>query len=375
MSISISSIVKDFEQFRALKGVSLDVASGELVALLGPSGCGKTTLLRIIAGLEQSDEGQIAFFGQDMTHVHVRHRRVGFVFQHYALFNNMTVAKNVAFGLSVLPRRERPPRAQIEKRVAELLQLVQLDGLGGRFPAQLSGGQRQRVALARALAVEPRVLLLDEPFGALDAKVRKDLRRWLRRLHEELHITTVFVTHDQEEAMEVADRIVVMNKGEIAQVGSVDSLYEHPENPFVFEFLGSANVLPVTVKGREVSLPGGGRPLVTGHIAPQGSAVLYVRPADLRLADDDDPALDVVIDEVVRTGPLVRAEGRTVAGDLPVHIEIPHLHHDTQYITRGARRRMRLLQYSVYDHAVPASPPTGYDSIGVAASRKRTAQS
>jgi sulfate/thiosulfate transport system ATP-binding protein len=190
-----------------------------------------------------------------------------------------------------------------------------------------------------------------------------------------LHITTVFVTHDQEEAMEVADRIVVMNKGEIAQVGSVDSLYEHPENPFVFEFLGSANVLPVTVKGREVSLPGGGRPLLARHIPPQGSAVLYVRPADLRLAGDDDPAIEVAIGDVVRTGPLVRAEARTVAGDLPVHIEIPHLHHDTQTITRGARLRLRLLQYSVYDEAGPASPPTGYDAVGVAATRRRTALS
>ncbi len=373
MSITIQSIVKDFERYRALKGVSLEIASGELVALLGPSGCGKTTLLRIIAGLEQSDEGRIAFFGQDMTDVHVWHRRVGFVFQHYALFNNMAVADNVAFGLSVLPRRERPPRAQIEKRVAELLRLVQLDGMGGRYPAQLSGGQRQRVALARALAVEPRVLLLDEPFGALDANVRKDLRRWLRLLHEELHITTVFVTHDQEEAMEVADRIVVMNKGEIAQVGSVDSLYEHPANPFVFEFLGNANVLPVTVRGREVTLPGGGRPLVTGHIPPQGSAVLYVRPADLRLAGDDDPSLDVVIGDVIRTGPLVRAEGRTVTGDLPVNIEIPHLHHDTQSIKRGAQLRLRLLQYSVYDQAGSTSPTTGYDAVGVAATRRRTA--
>ena len=220
MSIDIRHVSKYFGGFRALNDVSLEVESGELVALLGPSGCGKTTLLRIIAGLESSDAGHILFSGEDTTDVHVRERQVGFVFQHYALFRHMTVADNVAFGLRVKPRRIRPTDAQIKAKVHELLHLVQLEHLAERYPSQLSGGQRQRIALARALAVEPKVLLLDEPFGALDAKVRKELRRWLRRLHDELHVTSLFVTHDQEEALEVADRVVVMNRGQIEQVGT-----------------------------------------------------------------------------------------------------------------------------------------------------------
>jgi len=219
MSIEIHNIQKRFGDFTALGDVSLNIESGELVALLGPSGCGKTTLLRIIAGLETADNGAILFSGEDATHVHVRERQVGFVFQHYALFRHMTVFENVAFGLRVKPRGVRPTEAQIQKKVHDLLNLVQLDWLADRYPSQLSGGQRQRIALARALAVEPKVLLLDEPFGALDAKVRKELRRWLRRLHDDLNVTTIFVTHDQEEALEVADRVVVMNKGQIEQVG------------------------------------------------------------------------------------------------------------------------------------------------------------
>ena len=372
MSIHVDQVVKDFEGFRALRDVSLEIESGELVALLGPSGCGKTTLLRIIAGLEQADAGRIRFFEHDMTDVHVRHRGVGFVFQHYALFRHITVFDNVAFGLSVRKRRERPAKDEIARRVHRLLELVQLDGLAGRYPTQLSGGQRQRVALARALAVEPKVLLLDEPFGALDAKVRKDLRRWLRRLHDELHITTVFVTHDQEEAMEVADRIVVMDRGQVAQVGTVDALYEAPSSPFVFEFLGSANVLPVEVKGREIYLPGSPQALVTNSIHANGPASLYVRPADLRIAAPGAPGLDVIIDEVVRTGPLVRAEAHTALGEVPVQIEIPHLHHDTEHFVSSASLRLRLLQFSLYPEQAPPSLATGYDSIGVAATRRRT---
>src|SRR5688500_8009711 len=215
MSIEIRNVSKQFGDFHALRNVNLDVESGELVALLGPSGCGKTTLLRIIAGLETADTGSILFAGEDTTDVHVRERQVGFVFQHYALFRHMSVFENVAFGLRVKPRALRPSEAQIKKKVTELLKLVQLDWLADRYPSQLSGGQRQRIALARALAVEPKVLLLDEPFGALDAKVRKELRRWLRRLHDELHVTSIFVTHDQEEALEVADRVVLMNSGKV----------------------------------------------------------------------------------------------------------------------------------------------------------------
>ncbi|NRH43001.1 sulfate ABC transporter ATP-binding protein [Pseudomonas sp. MS15a(2019)] len=243
MSIEIQDINKRFGTFQALKDINLHIESGELVALLGPSGCGKTTLLRIIAGLEAPDTGNIGFHGEDVSGRDVRDRNVGFVFQHYALFRHMTVFDNVAFGLRMKPRRERPSEAQIASKVHELLNMVQLDWLADRYPEQLSGGQRQRIALARALAVEPKILLLDEPFGALDAKVRKELRRWLARLHEEIHLTSVFVTHDQEEAMEVADRIVVMNKGQIEQVGSPGEVYEQPASDFVYHFLGDSNRL------------------------------------------------------------------------------------------------------------------------------------
>ena len=237
MSIQVQHIRKAFGDFVALDDVGLDFPTGELVALLGPSGCGKTTLLRIIAGLEAADGGTVLLEGEDDSDTHVRERQVGFVFQHYALFRHMTVFENVAFGLRVKPRRLRPPEAEIRRRVHELLKLVQLDWLAERFPAQLSGGQRQRIALARALAVEPRVLLLDEPFVALDAKVRKELRRWLRRLHDELHITSIFVTHDQEEALEVADRVVLMNQGRVEQVGAPQEVVERPATPFVADFL------------------------------------------------------------------------------------------------------------------------------------------
>jgi sulfate transport system ATP-binding protein len=261
MSIEIRNISKQFGDFHALRNVSLDIASGELVALLGPSGCGKTTLLRIIAGLETAGQGSIAFSGEDTTHIHVRERQVGFVFQHYALFRHMTVFENVAFGLRVRPKRTRPTEAAIQKKVHDLLNLVQLDWLGDRYPSQLSGGQRQRIALARALVVEPRVLLLDEPFGALDAKVRKDLRRWLRRLHDDLDVTSIFVTHDQEEALEVADRVVLMNGGKVEQVGSPQQVWDNPANPFVYGFLGDVNLF----KGR----------------TPEGETHTYIRPHDL----------------------------------------------------------------------------------------------
>lgn len=245
MSITIQNVAKSFGNFKALNNINLKINSGELVALLGPSGCGKTSLLRIIAGLEKPDEGNIIFHGEDVSGHDVRDRNVGFVFQHYALFRHMTVFDNVAFGLRMKPRAVRPSEQVIKEKVQYLLQMVQLDWLGDRYPDQLSGGQRQRIALARALAVEPKVLLLDEPFGALDAKVRKELRRWLARLHDEIHLTSVFVTHDQEEAMEVSDRIVVMNKGVIEQVGSPAELYDQPANGFVYHFLGDSNQFKV----------------------------------------------------------------------------------------------------------------------------------
>ena len=240
MGIVVENVSKQFGSFKAVDDVNLEIKSGSLVALLGPSGSGKSTLLRLISGLEMPDSGKILLTGKDATYQSVQDRNIGFVFQHYALFKHLTVRKNVAFGLEL----RKAPKAKIKARVEQLLELVQLSGLGDRYPSQLSGGQRQRVALARALAVEPNVLLLDEPFGALDAKVRKDLRAWLRRLHDEVHVTTVFVTHDQEEAMEVSDEIVVMNKGRVEQVGTPAEIYDHPASAFVMSFIGPVNVLP-----------------------------------------------------------------------------------------------------------------------------------
>ncbi len=284
MSIEIRNVSKQFGDFQALRDVSLDIQSGELIALLGPSGCGKTTLLRIIAGLETPDVGSIHFSGEDTTDVHVRERNVGFVFQHYALFRHMTVFENVAFGLRVKPRSQRPSEAQIRDKVMSLLKLVQLDWIADRFPSQLSGGQRQRIALARALAVEPKVLLLDEPFGALDAKVRKELRRWLRHLHDELHVTSIFVTHDQEEALEVADRVVVINQGRIEQEGTPQQVWDNPATPFVYGFLGDVNLFKGRASDGRVYLDDGTQ--LDSHDAKGASdskAFAYVRPHDLEV--------------------------------------------------------------------------------------------
>ena len=285
MSIEIRNVSKQFGDFHALRDVSLDIQSGELVALLGPSGCGKTTLLRIIAGLETPDAGNILFSGEDTTDVHVRERQVGFVFQHYALFRHMTIFDNVAFGLRVKPRSQRPSDAQIKQKVMDLLGLVQLDWLADRYPSQLSGGQRQRIALARALAVEPKVLLLDEPFGALDAKVRKELRRWLRRLHDDLHVTSIFVTHDQEEALEVADRVVLMNGGGVEQIGSPQEVWDHPASPFVYGFLGDVNLFHGRAHEGEVLFGGADQQSVRlgspeHRDARDARAFAYVRPHD-----------------------------------------------------------------------------------------------
>jgi sulfate/thiosulfate transport system ATP-binding protein len=310
MSIEIKNISKSFGKFTALQNINLEVPSGELVALLGPSGCGKTSLLRIIAGLESPDAGSIHFHGENTTERNVRERQVGFVFQHYALFRHMTVFENVAFGLRVRPKETRPTEAEIHRRVHELLNLVQLDWLADRYPPQLSGGQRQRIALARALAVEPKVLLLDEPFGALDAKVRKDLRRWLRRLHDELHITSVFVTHDQEEALEVADRIVVMNRGKIEQIGTPQEVYDKPATPFVYQFLGNVNLFHSRVHEGwahidQLSLA------VEHHQNTQDSpALAYVRPHDIEILNEGNgkPAIEAKVSYIHSLGPLVRLE-------------------------------------------------------------------
>jgi sulfate/thiosulfate transport system ATP-binding protein len=287
MGIEVRNIHKRFGNFVALDNVSLNFQTGKLVALLGPSGCGKTTLLRIIAGLEQPDSGRVFLEGDDASGTHVRERQVGFVFQHYALFKHMTVFDNVAFGMRMKPRAERPSPEQIKDKVHQLLHLVQLDWLADRFPAQLSGGQRQRIALARALAVEPRVLLLDEPFGALDAKVRKELRRWLRKLHDELHITSVFVTHDQEEALEVADEVVLMNHGHVEQVGTPDAVYSKPASPFVYSFLGSVNRFDGVVQDGQLLIAGGQQiPLPDPSFISGQTVQSFVRPHDLDILTD-----------------------------------------------------------------------------------------
>ena len=292
MSIQVKNIEKHFGAFHALNNISLDFPDGQLVALLGPSGCGKTTLLRIIAGLESADGGQVILEGEDATNVHVREREVGFVFQHYALFRHMSVFDNIAFGLRVRPRATRPSEAEIKKRVTRLLDLVQLGFLADRYPAQLSGGQRQRIALARALPVEPRVLLLDEPFGALDAKVRKELRRWLRTLHDELHITSIFVTHDQEEALEVADQIIVMNKGNVEQIGSPREVYEKPATPFVFDFLGQANRFEGQNNAGTIQIGEDRIQLDSLRNAPSGDVIAFARPDELRIhAQPQDNAI------------------------------------------------------------------------------------
>jgi sulfate/thiosulfate transport system ATP-binding protein len=310
MSIEIRNVSKNFGNFQALGDVSLDIHSGELVALLGPSGCGKTTLLRIIAGLETADQGNIFFSGEDTTDVHVRERQVGFVFQHYALFRHMTVFENVAFGLRMKPRGQRPSEDKIKEKVHSLLNLVQLDWLADRFPSQLSGGQRQRIALARALAVEPKVLLLDEPFGALDAKVRKELRRWLRRLHEDLNVTSIFVTHDQEEALEVADRVVLMNQGKVEQIGSPQEVWDHPASPFVYGFLGDVNLFHGRAHDGEVQLDGVRIDSPEHAGVHDAKAFAYVRPHDLEV-QRYSPGAEGIVAQLTRAiviGPIARLE-------------------------------------------------------------------
>jgi len=317
MSIEIRNVHKQFGSFQALRDVSLDINSGELVALLGPSGCGKTTLLRIIAGLETADQGNILFSGEDTTDVHVRERNVGFVFQHYALFRHMSVFDNVAFGLRMKPRATRPSETIIKQKVHDLLGLVQLDWLADRYPAQLSGGQRQRIALARALAVEPKVLLLDEPFGALDAKVRKELRRWLRRLHDDLHVTSIFVTHDQEEALEVADRVVLMNSGHVEQIGSPQEVWDHPASPFVYGFLGDVNLFHGRAHEGEMHIGEDrhGVSLATPEHsnAQDAKAFAYVRPHDLDVqrvtpGTDQTRGIPAKLVRAIVVGPIARLE-------------------------------------------------------------------
>ncbi|WP_264740474.1 sulfate/molybdate ABC transporter ATP-binding protein [Cytobacillus firmus] len=310
MSILINSVSKAFGAFQALEKINLEIHTGELVALLGPSGSGKTSLLRIIAGLEAADQGSIFFDSENITGINAKERKVGFVFQHYALFRHMTVFDNIAYGLKVRPRKERPGKKEIENKVHELLELVKLKDLAKRYPAQLSGGQRQRVALARALAVEPKVLLLDEPFGALDAKVRKELRRWLRRLHDEFQISSIFVTHDQEEALDVADKIVVMNQGKIEQIGTPEEVYDHPQTPFVYDFLGSVNLFKGRLKNGKLNQGDVALEIPDWAGSDNLEAVGYARPHDISISREgsNDDAVLATISHLHIVGPIVQIE-------------------------------------------------------------------
>jgi sulfate transport system ATP-binding protein len=309
MRIEVRNISKSFGSFKALDNINLDLPRGELIALLGPSGCGKTTLLRIIAGLEFPDQGSIILSGEDASHKDVRERHVGFVFQHYALFRHMTVFENVAFGLRVKKKHERPSEKVIRENVHRLLDLVQLDWLADRFPSQLSGGQRQRIALARALAVEPQVLLLDEPFGALDAKVRKELRRWLRRLHDELHISSVFVTHDQEEALEVSDRIVLMNKGRIEQIGAPREIYNEPATSFAYSFIGTVNEFRGKVEGDYVRVGDDRLPHGRTDLSEGSSVIAYARPHDTEIVKGDGgEGVAAKVNRILSSGAVTRVE-------------------------------------------------------------------
>lgn len=358
MSIALRAVTKQFGEFAAVENINLDVPTCALMALLGPSGCGKTTLLRIIAGLETPDTGHVLFGGRDATLWPIRDRKVGFVFQHYALFRHMSVFENVAFGLKVKPRRERPAVAEIRKKVHTLLELVQLGWAGDRYPAQLSGGQRQRVALARALAVDPDVLLLDEPFGALDTQVRQELRRWLRRLHDELHFTSIFVTHDQHEAIEVADTIVVLNRGRIEQSGVPGEIYDLPGSAFVHRFLGQVNELAVQVRqGRAYVGP--------FDISEEAAAaaggerqVALIRPHEIEIGQQSTGWSATVIDVRV-IGPIVRvelrAEGRPVSE--PLEAEISRERYEAERFEAGKRVGLRFRRFHVYpEDAVRAAP-------------------
>jgi sulfate transport system ATP-binding protein len=337
VSIQVDHVTKRFGSFTVLNDVSLHVQTGELIALLGPSGCGKTTLLRILAGLERPDEGKILLHGNEVTDRQITDRRVGFVFQHYALFRHMTVAENVSFGLRVLPKAQRPSPDKIHKKVHDLLSLVQLQAMADRYPNQLSGGQRQRVALARALAVEPKMLLLDEPFGALDTKVRKELRRWLRRLHDELHITSILVTHDQEEALEAADRVVVMHQGHIEQTGTPEEVYEHPATPFVYQFLGDVNVFHGRIsQGEQEEIV---RELPPGADSSGEHEVTFVRPHDLELCPTRTTTaqLEATVRFVIAAGSRVRLE--LVSKDSTQTIEVE--------LTKERYRELKLRQGDV----------------------------
>ncbi len=360
MSIELKNITKHFGGYTALRNVNLSIKTGELVALLGPSGCGKTTLLRLIAGLENMDEGAVIVDGQDVADMNVQDRRIGFVFQHYALFRHMTVFENVAFGLRVKPRRLRPGKEVIAARVRSLLKLVQLEWAADRFPSQLSGGQRQRIALARALSVEPNVLLLDEPFGALDAQVRRELRRWLRRLHDELHITSIFVTHDQEEALEVADRIVVLNAGQIEQEGTPEEIYEHPANAFVYRFLGSANLLRGRVDDGIATI--GAVAFQTEHHAgipdTDSSFVAYIRPHEIKIdrIKRSELAIEATVKHMRAAGPLVNLELERVDLREPIYAEMSRDRYEKLDLKKGENVYLEIGNLRVFSEETENQP-------------------
>jgi len=343
LALEIRGISKAFGRFPALKEVSLQAKDKEFLALLGPSGSGKTTLLRVLAGLEQPDAGEVRFEGEDFLALPVRRRKVGMVFQHYALFRHMTVAQNIAFGLTVRKRSEKPSKAEIKARVADLLSLVQLEGLDKRFPSQLSGGQRQRVALARALAIEPKMLLLDEPFGALDAQVRRELRRWLRELHDRAGVTTVFVTHDQEEALDLADRVAILKDGELIQLGTPNEVYENPASPFVFDFLGQACRMPGAVER--------GRLLVADwesdapKDAPDGPVDVFFRPDEVAFAPADGAGLAAEVRGVAQRGPDVRIDCVIEGQPMELQAHGPTL---PPGVTTGLSIRIKPLRPRVY---------------------------
>jgi sulfate/thiosulfate transport system ATP-binding protein len=348
MSIEVRNVTKAFGSFTAVNDVTLHIPGGELVALLGPSGSGKTSLLRIIAGLERPDAGQVLFEGEDQARQDVRRRGVGFVFQHYALFRHMSVFDNVAFGLRVRPRRQRPAEAAVRERVMGLLKMVQLDWLANRLPSELSGGQRQRVALARALAVEPKVLLLDEPFGSLDAKVRMELRRWLRRLHDEIRLTSVFVTHDQEEALEVSDRVVVMNHGRIEQMGTPQEVFDHPATPFVMGFLGNVNMFHGRVESGRAHLG----PLSVDYPEHEGEesrpAQGFARPHELELVRTEaGGGFWATLRHVNPAGSVVKLELEDLE-DRPIHVEISREQYEALHPTAGESFYVRPRQVRIF---------------------------